>query len=152
LVNGLTEAQAWYLEWLRDGARSQELLAAIDCFEVQTRRKNEGALPPVCPMELLKLKAMLEAVIRDTNRETVVRSFVFFVAASLEVGSPEVAAGVLAVTPMATAGAGSITPPVVPVGRWKFFLFPPVLEDAPMFVGLAKRPFGSKTTPRREAI
>jgi hypothetical protein len=77
---------------------------------------------------------------------------VFSVAASLEVGSPEAAAGVPAVTLMATTGTGSITPPVVPVGRGKFFLFPPALEDAPTFAGLAKKPFGSKTTPRREAI
>jgi hypothetical protein len=69
LVNGLTEAQAWFLGWLRDGTRSQELLAVIDCFEVQTRRKNEGALPSVYPMELPKLKAMLEAGIRDSNRD-----------------------------------------------------------------------------------
>jgi hypothetical protein len=60
LVNGLTESQAWFLGWLRDGIRSQELLAAINCFEVQTRRKNKGALPSVCLMELSKLKAMLE--------------------------------------------------------------------------------------------
>jgi hypothetical protein len=82
----------------------------------------------------------------------VVRGFVFSVAASLEVGSLEVAAGVHAVTLTATAGIGSITPPVVCVGRGKFFLFPLVLEDAPTFTGLAKRPFGSKTTTRREAI
>jgi hypothetical protein len=69
LVNGLTEAQAWFLGWLRDGTRSQELLAAIDCFEVQTRIKNEGVRPPVYPMELSKLKAMLEAGIRDANRD-----------------------------------------------------------------------------------
>jgi hypothetical protein len=149
LVNGLTEAQAWFLGWLRDGTRSQELLAAIDCFEVQTRRKNEGALPLVCPMELPKVKVMLEVGIWDANMEIVLRNFVFFVAASLEVGSSEAAAGVPAVTSTATARTGSITPPVV---RGKFFLFPPVLEDAPTFVGLAKRPFGSKTTSRREAI
>jgi hypothetical protein len=67
LVNGLTEAQAWFLGWLRDGTRSQELLAAIDCFEVQTRRKNKVTLPPVCSMELPKLKAAM-AGIRDVNR------------------------------------------------------------------------------------
>jgi hypothetical protein len=77
---------------------------------------------------------------------------VFSVAASLEVGSPEVVAGVPAVTLTATAGTGSITPLVVLVGRGKFFLFPPILEDAPTFAGLAKKPFGSKTTLRREAI
>jgi hypothetical protein len=146
LVNGLTEGQAWFLGWLRDGTRSH------DCFEVQTRRKNEVALPPVCSVELPKLKVALEARIRDVNRENMVRSFVLSVAASLEDGSPEVAARVLVVPPTASAGAGCITPPDVPVGRENFFLFPPVLEDAPMFVGLAKRSFGSKTTPRREAI
>jgi hypothetical protein len=78
LVNGLTEAQAWYLGWLRDGTRSQELLATIDCFEVQTRRKNEFALPPVCSMELPKLKGVLEVGIRDANRETVVSKFCAF--------------------------------------------------------------------------
>jgi hypothetical protein len=36
LVNGLTKAQVWFLGWLRDGTQSHELLAAIDCFEVQT--------------------------------------------------------------------------------------------------------------------
>ena len=128
------------------------MLAAIDCFEVQTRRKNEGAPPLVYLMELPKLKAMLEAGIQDANWETVVRSFVLSIAASLEVGPSEAAAGVPAVTPTAIARFGNITPLVVPVGRGKFFLFPPVLEDAPMFAGLAKRPFGSKTTPRREAI
>jgi methionyl-tRNA formyltransferase len=72
LVNGLTEAQAWYLGWLRDGTQSHEMLAVIDHFEVQTRRKNEVAPPPVCSMELPQLKAVLEAV--TLNRETVVRS------------------------------------------------------------------------------
>jgi hypothetical protein len=57
------------------------------------------------------------------------------------------------ITPTATARTGSITPPVVPVGQGKFFLFPSVVvEDAPTFAGLAKRPSGSKTTLRREAI
>ena len=127
------------------------MLNVIDCFE-QTRRKNEGAPPPVFPMELSKLKAMMEAGIQDANKETVVRRYVLSVAASLEVGPQEAAAGIPAVTLTATAGAGSITSPVVPDGRGKFFLFPLVLEDAPMFAGLAKRLFGSKTTPRREAI
>jgi hypothetical protein len=68
LVNGLTEAQAWYLGWLRDSTRSQELLAVIDCFEVQTRRKNEIAPPPICSMELPKMKAGLAAAGRDTGR------------------------------------------------------------------------------------
>jgi hypothetical protein len=49
---------------------------AIECLEVQTRRKNEVGPPPVCSMELPKLKAMLEVRIWDTNRETVVRSLV----------------------------------------------------------------------------
>jgi hypothetical protein len=40
LVNGLTEAQAWYLGWLRDGTWSHEMLTVIDSFEVQTRRRN----------------------------------------------------------------------------------------------------------------
>jgi hypothetical protein len=152
LVNGLTKSQAWFLGWLRDGTRSPELLAAIDCFEVQTWRKNEVALPPVYSVELPKLKVVLEAGIRAVNRENVVRSYVLSVAASLEDGSLEAAAGVLAVPPTASAGAGCITPPDVPVGRGYFFLFPPVLEDAPTFAGFAKRSFGSKTTPRREAI
>jgi hypothetical protein len=72
LVNGLTESQAWYLGWLRDGTRSHELLAIIDCFEEQTRRKNKVAPPPVCPMELSKLKAMLKVGVHDENREMVV--------------------------------------------------------------------------------
>jgi hypothetical protein len=76
LVNGLTESQAWFIGWLRDGTWSHELLDAIECVEVQTRRKNEIGSPPICSMELPKLKAMLEAQIRDTNRETVVRSWV----------------------------------------------------------------------------
>ena len=70
LVNGLTEAQAWFLGWLRDGTRSLELLDAIECIEVQTRRKNEVGPPPVCSMELPKLKVMLEAGTHDSNRET----------------------------------------------------------------------------------
>jgi hypothetical protein len=69
LVNGMTESQAWYLGWLSDGTQSLELLAAIDCFEEQTWRKNVVALPPVCFMELPKLKAMLEAGIREVNKE-----------------------------------------------------------------------------------
>jgi hypothetical protein len=124
LVNGLIDAQAWYLWWLRDGTRSHELLAAIDCFEVQTRRKNEVALPLVCSVELPKLKAALEARIWDVNRETVVRSFVLSFAASLKDGSPEAAAGVPAVLPTASTGVGCITPSDVPVGRGKFFSFP----------------------------
>ena len=32
LVNGLTEAQAWFLGWLRDSTRSHDLLAVIDCL------------------------------------------------------------------------------------------------------------------------
>jgi hypothetical protein len=67
------------------------LLPAIDCFKVQTRRKNEVALPPVYFVDLLKLKAMLEARIRDVNRENVVQSYVLSVVASLEDGSPEAA-------------------------------------------------------------
>ena len=138
LVNGLTEAQVWFLGWLREGTRSHELLAVIDCFEVQTRRKNEVAPPPVYPMELSKLKVTLEAGIWDDNRETRI--------------SVVVVARVPTVPPTAPNEAGCITSPDVPVGRGKFFLFPPVLEDASMFASLAKRSFGSKTTPRREVI
>jgi hypothetical protein len=99
LVNGLTETQALFLGWLRDGTRSHELLAVIDCFEEQTRRKNEVAPPPVCSMELSKLKAMLEAGVRDDNRETVVRRLALSVAA---------VAGVPAVPPTAPDEAGCI--------------------------------------------
>jgi hypothetical protein len=74
LVNGLTEAQAWFLGLLRDGSRSHELLAAIDGFEVQTRRKIEVAPSLVCSMELPQLNAKLEAGTRAVNRETAVRS------------------------------------------------------------------------------
>jgi hypothetical protein len=76
---------------------------------------------------------------------------VLSVVTSLEDGSPEAAAGALTVHSMASAGAGCITPLDVLVGRGKF-LFPSILEDAPTFAGLAKMSFGSKTTPRREAI
>jgi hypothetical protein len=38
------------------------------------------------------------------------------------------------------------------LGEGTFFVFPPVLEVASTFSSLAKRSFGSKTTPRREAI
>jgi hypothetical protein len=41
LVNGLTEAHAWYLGWLRDGTRSHEM-----------RRKNEVVPPSDCSMVL----------------------------------------------------------------------------------------------------
>jgi hypothetical protein len=81
LVNGLTETQAWYLGWLRDGTRNHKLLPVIDCFEEQTQRKNEVAPFPVCSMELSKMKAMLKAGIRDENRETVVRNLALAVAA-----------------------------------------------------------------------
>ena len=91
------------------------MLAAIDCFEVQTRTKNEVALPPVCFVELPKVKAKLEAGIRDVNRENVVRSFVLSVAASLEDASPEAAARVPAVPPMASTGIGCINLLDVPV-------------------------------------
>jgi hypothetical protein len=124
LVNGLTEAQAWFLGWLRDGTRSHELLAAIDCFEVQTQRKNEVALPPVYSVELPKLKAALEAGIRDVNRETVVRSFVLSVAASLEDGSPEAAAGVPAVPPNGLCWGWLYHSPGCPCWAREFFSFP----------------------------
>jgi hypothetical protein len=84
LVHGLTEVQAWFLGWLRDGTRSPELLVVIDCMEAGTRRKNEVAPPPVCSSELSKLKAKL-AGIRDENRENVVRSWALSIAASLRV-------------------------------------------------------------------
>jgi hypothetical protein len=75
LVNGLTESQTWYLGWMRESTRCHEVLAAIDSIEVQTRRKNKVAPPPVCSMELPQLKAKLEAGIPvdDVDRETVVR-------------------------------------------------------------------------------
>ena len=72
LVKGLTEAQAWYLRWLRDGTQNHEMLAAIDCFEVQTRRNNVVATPSDCCMELPQLKAALEVATR-VNRETMVQ-------------------------------------------------------------------------------
>ena len=152
LVHGLTEAQPWFLGWLRDGTRSHELLTIIDCVEEQMRRKNKVASPLVCSMELQKLKAGLKARIQDENMETVVQGWALSIAASLEDGSSEAVAGVLTVPPTAPAEAGCITPSDVPVGRGNFFLFPQVLEDASTFAGLAKRSFGSKTTPRREAI
>jgi hypothetical protein len=74
------------------------------------------------------------------------------IAASLGVGSPEAATRVPAVPSTTPVEANCITPPNVPVGRGKLFLFPPVLEVASTFAGLAKRSFGSKTTPRKEAI
>jgi hypothetical protein len=83
-VHGLTEAQTWFLGWLRDGTRNHNLLAAIDCFEVGTRRKNEVAPPPVCSIELPKLKAKL-AGIQDEDRENVVRNWVLSMAARLGV-------------------------------------------------------------------
>jgi hypothetical protein len=46
---------------MRENTRCQEVLAGIDSIEVQTRRKNEVAPPPVCSMELSQLKAKLEA-------------------------------------------------------------------------------------------
>jgi hypothetical protein len=73
LVNGLTESQAWFLRWMRENTRCNEVLAAIDRMEEQEQRKNEVAPPPVCSMELPQLKAKLEAGIRVANRETVVR-------------------------------------------------------------------------------
>jgi hypothetical protein len=71
LVKGLTEVQAWYVGWLRDGTRSHELLDAIDRFEEQTRRNNVVVPPPDCSMEFPQWKAKLEAF--NINRETVVR-------------------------------------------------------------------------------
>jgi hypothetical protein len=68
LVNGLTESQAWYLGWMRESTRCNEVLDAIDRIEAQTRRKNEVAPPPVCSMELSQLKAKLEAGIGVDNR------------------------------------------------------------------------------------
>jgi hypothetical protein len=73
LVNGLTESQAWYLGWMRESTRCNEVLDAIDHIEVQTRRKNEVAPPPVCSMELSQLKVKLETRIGVDNKETVVR-------------------------------------------------------------------------------
>jgi hypothetical protein len=43
-------------------------------------------------------------------------------------------------------------PSVVLVVRGSHFFFPLVLEETPTFASLTKRSFGSKTTPRREAI
>jgi hypothetical protein len=83
-VHGLTEVQAWFLGWLRDGTRNPDLLAVIDCMEAGTRKKNEVAPPPVCSSELPKLKAKL-AGIRDENREDAVRSWALSIAASLGV-------------------------------------------------------------------
>jgi hypothetical protein len=92
LDNGLTETQVWYLGWLRDSTRNHNLLAFIDCMEEDTRRKNEVAPPPpVSSMELLKLKAMLKAGIRDENRETVVRDLAL--AAAAEAGITAVPRG-----------------------------------------------------------
>jgi hypothetical protein len=92
LDNGLTETQVWYLGWLRDSTRNHNLLAFIDCMEEDTRRKNEVAPPPpVSSMELLKLKAMLKAGIRDENRETVVRDLAL--AAAAEAGVTAVPRG-----------------------------------------------------------
>jgi hypothetical protein len=82
LVNGLTETQAWYLGWLREGTQNPALLGVIGCFEVGTRRKNEVAPPPVCPDELPKLKAKL-AGIRDEDRENEIRKWALSIAASL---------------------------------------------------------------------
>jgi hypothetical protein len=82
----------------------------------------------------------------------VVRSLALSIAASLGVGSSEAVARVPAVPSTTLVEADCITPLDVPVGRGKLFLFPPVLEVASTFTGLAKRSFGSKTTPRREAI
>ena len=66
LVNGLTEAQAWFFGWMRQGGWNHEnLLAAVDHFEEHTRRGNEVAPPPDCSMELLQMKAELEAMMRD---------------------------------------------------------------------------------------
>ena len=123
LVNGLTEAQAWFLGWLRDCTQSLELLDAIECIEVQTQRKNEVGPPPICSME-----AILMAGTQDINRETT------------------------AVPLTVSDAAGCSIPSVVPVVRGNLFLFPPILVDASTFAGLVKRSFGSKTTPRREAI
>jgi hypothetical protein len=54
LVNGLTEAQAWFFGWMR---HHENLLAAVDRFEEQTQRDNEVAPPPDCSMELPQMKA-----------------------------------------------------------------------------------------------
>jgi hypothetical protein len=35
-VHGLTEVQAWFLGWLRDGTQNPDLLAVIDCMEAGT--------------------------------------------------------------------------------------------------------------------
>jgi hypothetical protein len=68
LVNGLTEAQAWFFGWMRHGGRHHEkLLAAVDRFEKQTRKDNEVAPPPDCSMELPQMKAVLEAAMRDVD-------------------------------------------------------------------------------------
>jgi hypothetical protein len=69
------------------------------------------------------------------------------VAVSPEAGSTEGAAVV------ASAAVGyDAAPSVVLVVRGSHFFFPPVLEETPSFASLTKRSFGSKTTPRREAI
>jgi hypothetical protein len=66
LVNGLTEAQAWFFGWMRQGGQNHEnLFAAFDRFEEQTRRDNEVAPPLDCSMELPQMKAELEAAMQD---------------------------------------------------------------------------------------
>jgi hypothetical protein len=66
LVNGLTEAQAWYFGWMRQGGRNhKDMLAAVDRFEEQTRRDNKVAPPPDFSMELPQMKAELEAAMQD---------------------------------------------------------------------------------------
>jgi hypothetical protein len=66
LVNGLTEAQAWFFGWMRQGGQNHEnLLTAADRFEEQMRKDNEVAPPLDCSMELPQLKAELEAAMRD---------------------------------------------------------------------------------------
>jgi hypothetical protein len=68
LVNGLTEAQAWFFGWMRHGGQNHEnLLTAGDHFEEQTQRDNEVAPPPDCSLELPQMKAELAAMMRDVD-------------------------------------------------------------------------------------
>jgi hypothetical protein len=60
LENGLTEPQAWLLEWLRERAQDDaKAMVMLNAMEERTRRANLVALPPDCSEVFLQMKEEL---------------------------------------------------------------------------------------------
>jgi hypothetical protein len=57
---GLTKAQKWLIEWLREGVKHDEKhMAILKDMEEDTRRANKVARPPDCDEELALMQKVL---------------------------------------------------------------------------------------------